>query len=292
MRTSSVLCLVTAFLSPALTYANAVVDSVQPPAWVERNNNRIAISPGMSLTTADQLNTGGGGKVLLKLSEGSNVKLGENVGLEIEQLDPTVTEDDTSVFKAVLNVLKGAFRFTTTELGKNRMRDLQIQVGTATIGIRGTDVWGKASSANDFVVLLEGKIELARHKAQTVVMDKPLTIYDAPRDSEAKPVEAVDMDKLAVWAQETELDSGKGVITGDGRHRVYLASYQSELLADEAIQKFHRLGYAVEKESVNIDGRNWYRLAVNRFASMVDAVYFQKMAKRRFDIDGAWVTQM
>lgn len=289
MSLNRILCLFVAILCPALGHANAVVDSLQPPAWVERNNSRIAITPGMALSTADQLNTGGGGKVLLKLSEGSDVKLGENVALEVERLAPAGNADDTSVFKAVLNVIRGAFRFTTTELGQNRKRDLQIQVGTATIGIRGTDVWGKASTANDFVVLLEGKIELERNNAQTVVMDKPLTIYDAPRNSDAKPVEAVDMDKLAIWAQETELDAGKGVITGDGRYRVYLASYQSDVLAEETVRKFQQLGYALEKQLVNVNGWNWIRLGVKGFASEADASYFRQMASQRFGIEDAWI---
>src|ERR1700716_3111769 len=61
----------------------AVIEGVQMPAWVERTEaglapRRIPASPGMALKAGDTLSTGPGSRLLLKLSERSLVKLGEN----------------------------------------------------------------------------------------------------------------------------------------------------------------------------------------------------------------------
>ncbi|MFT5221487.1 MAG: hypothetical protein ACI87H_003635, partial [Gammaproteobacteria bacterium] len=134
----------------ALASGSVVVDSLLMPAWVERGNSRIALAPGMPLKTNDQIRTGNGGKVLLKLEEGSDVKLGENVELAIESIEPA-TESAESVFSSTLNVLRGAFRFTTTLLGQDLRRDINIRVGAVTAGVRGTDLWGKSTGARSFV---------------------------------------------------------------------------------------------------------------------------------------------
>jgi hypothetical protein len=62
----------------------------------------------MALKAGDTLSTGPGSRLLLKLSEGSLVKLGGNASLELRELEPSA-----SLFKAALGVLQGAFRFTT-----------------------------------------------------------------------------------------------------------------------------------------------------------------------------------
>ena len=87
----------------------AVVDSVQMPAWVERAGKQIPAAPGMELIATDTLRTGAGARLYVKLAEGSIVKLGENARLQLLDLVP----ERGGVFRAALNVLAGAFRFTT-----------------------------------------------------------------------------------------------------------------------------------------------------------------------------------
>lgn len=265
--------------------AASIVDSVQPPVWVERNNERLAVSPGMELSYADKLNTGGNGKALLKFSDGSDVKLGENVALEIKTLE----EEQGSIFKSFLNVLQGAFRFTTTLAGNTQQRDVQIQVGAVTMGVRGTDVWGKASSDKDFIVLIEGKIDINRYNEETVIIDKPLSFYDAPKNLAANPVKPVDLDNLKIWAQETELDYGKGVITSNGKYQVYLGSYQTESLAQDKLKKLQQLGYPVEAFFVTIEDQYWTRIGIKGFMSEDDARFFIQTAPDRLEIDYAWI---
>jgi hypothetical protein len=169
------LFLATALLasSHAAAQPAAVIEGVQMPAWVERNEagaapRRIPASAGMGLKPGDTLSTGPGSRLLIKLSEGSLVKLGENGSLQLKELEPAET-----LFKAALGVLQGAFRFTTDALAKNRRRDINISVATVTAGIRGTDLWGKSSPDKQIVCLIEGRIEVGAPGETAVEMDQP-----------------------------------------------------------------------------------------------------------------------
>src|SRR5438045_182704 len=103
-----------ALLSSTLAAAQpaAVLEGVQMPAWVERDGRRTPATPGMELKAGDQLRTGAGSRLLVKLSEGSSVKLGENGSLRVAELAPA-----KDIFKGALAVLEGAFRFTTDKIG-------------------------------------------------------------------------------------------------------------------------------------------------------------------------------
>ena len=107
----------------AVAQPAAVVEGVQMPAWVERSGRTSPVAPGMALQAGDQLRTGAGSRLLVKLSEGSLVKLGENGRLTIAEMSPT-----QEVFRAALRVLEGAFRFTTDLAARPRKREVNIRV--------------------------------------------------------------------------------------------------------------------------------------------------------------------
>ena len=145
--------LATVFVPSAMAAAGAV-EAVQMPAWLDRAGLTVPVSPGVALQAGDTLRTGTGARLLLKLEEGSLVKLGENARFVIEKAQPK-----GGVFEAAFNVVNGAFRFTTQTLAKSTRRDVKIRVGqNATIGIRGTDLWGRGRDDKDIVCLIEGKI--------------------------------------------------------------------------------------------------------------------------------------
>ena len=98
----------------------------------------MPLTPGTALQAHDRLRTGANARVQLRLSEGSAVKLGENAQFVIERAE------DRGIFRAALSVIAGAFRFTTAA-GKGRTRDVSIKVKNVTVGIRGTDLWGKST---------------------------------------------------------------------------------------------------------------------------------------------------
>lgn len=192
--------------SVAVQAATAVVDGVQSPAWLERNNLSVPIAPGMELEAGDLVRTGKDARLLLKMSEGSLVKLGENARFRIEEAKPK-----GGLFRATLSVLEGAFRFTTQAVAKNQKRDVRISIGqNATIGIRGTDVWGRGSNQKDIVCLIEGKVDVTGNDGKTLRMDQSRQFFQSARNAPPLPLDFVSPEQLGKWGQETEIETGKG----------------------------------------------------------------------------------
>jgi cell division septation protein DedD len=198
---------------------SAKVEAVQYPAWLERGGLVAPLTPGTDLQSKDRLRTGGNARVLLRLSEGSTVKLGENARFEIEQVE------NKGVFRAALQVLAGAFRFTTAAIAKRQHRDVTIRVQNVTAGIRGTDVWGKASGERDLVCLLEGRVQVKSEGSPEVTLDKPRDFYAKPRGGEPQ-VATVDQKQIDTWSRETEIEPGDGAARVGGKWRVAAGRFE------------------------------------------------------------------
>jgi hypothetical protein len=95
-------------------------------------------------------------------------------------------------------------------------------VKNVTVGIRGTDLWGKSTPERDWVVLLEGKINVGSEGNPTVTLDKPLDFYQRPRDA-APEVSKADAKVVEEWAKETEMSSDGAAASKAGRWRVVAA---------------------------------------------------------------------
>jgi hypothetical protein len=253
--------------APKRTTPPAMVEAVQMPAWVERGGARVPVAPGMVLQPDDNLRTGANARLLLKLAEGSSVKLGENARLSLAQVQ--VRKDN--VFAASLRVLEGAFRFTTDVLARARRREVAINVATVTAGIRGTDLWGKAAADRDIVCLIEGRIEVTREGDPAVTMDQPLSFFIAPRGQPALPVQPVKDEQLKQWAAETEIEAGRGAARRGGRWKVVLASGESENEVLRVYQDVRAAGFAAEVDPRKVQGRRVYDVRIAQLPSQADA---------------------
>jgi len=245
----------------------AVVEAVQMPAWVERGGSRVPLAPGMALAPDDDLRTGANARLLVKLAEGSSVKLGENARLRIAQAQ--LRKDN--VFASTMNLLAGAFRFTTDALAKARRREVSISVATVTAGIRGTDLWGKAAADRDIVCLIEGRVEVARAGDPPLTMDQPLSFFVAPRGQPPLPVQPVKPEQLQQWATETEMAAGAGAARRGGRWQVVLASGESENEVLRVYQDVRAAGYAAELAPKRVDGRRAYDVRIAQLPSRAEA---------------------
>jgi len=250
--------------------SGAMIEGVQMPAWIERNEGgaaprRIPVSPGIALKAGDTLSTGPGSRLLVKLSEGSLVKLGENASLQLNELEPS-----DSLFKAALGVLQGAFRFTTAAVAKNRRRDITIGVATVTAGIRGTDLWGKSSPDKQIVCLIEGKVEVGAPGEAPVEMDQPRQFYQREKGTTA-PVGIVEAAQLAEWARETEIEAGKGATRRGGKWNVDLLSADSQNVALGVYEQVRAAGYAAEIFPVLKEEKRLYLVRIRNLPSKKEA---------------------
>jgi hypothetical protein len=250
----------------AIAAAPATVEAVQSPAWRDRDGFTLPLAVGMQLQSGDVVRTGPGARAYLLLAEGSRVKLGEaaQFSLHSRSLQPE------KFFRGALDILSGPFRFTTGRLKKALPRELTIRVATATIGIRGTDLWGRTDQNGDLVALLEGRIEITR-AGQITEMAQPMTYYDAPR-GQAATVKPLDPEVFRMLARQTEILPGDGAARAMGRWHVRAGSASGEEAALELYDRVRDAGFAARVRPRAAEGGGWrYEVLLPGFASAAEA---------------------
>ena len=262
------------FAAPA-----AVVEGVQMPAWVERDAKRLPLAPGMALKGGDELRTGAGARIYVKLSEGSLVQLGENASLRLQDMAP----ERDGLFKATMNVLEGAFRFTTDLLKKERRREVNITIRTVTAGIRGTDLWGKSTDERQIVCLIEGRIEVGAQGETPVTMDQPQQFYQRVK-GQTLPVGRVADAQLAQWSKETRIEGGRGAARSGGRWKVTLASVETQAAALAVYDAVRDAGYAATILPVTTGGKSVYHVRILQLPSKGDAEALAGQLRGRYGI--------
>lgn len=269
--------------------AAARIQSVQVPAWVVRNGRSRPASAGMALEAGDTLRTGANARLLLQLAEGSQVKLGANAELKLQALKPPAATG--GLFEGLLDVVKGAFRFTTTLLSRQHRRRVDVRIANVTAGIRGTDVWGKAATDKDIVCLIEGEISVSRGDDPVITMADPLSFYVAPRGRAALPVGPVDPEQLRRWAQETDIAEHGPALGVDGAWTVYLESLSTSESAARSRAALEDRGFPASVETAQIGARTFYRVALRGFTSRQGAVAFKDGLAAELGFPTAWATE-
>jgi hypothetical protein len=264
---------------PALAQPAAVVDGVQMPAWLERDGKRTPLAPGMELRAGDSILSGKDARVLVKLSEGSVVKLGENGTLRLAELQPT-----RELFKAALQVIEGAFRFTTDIVQKARKREVSVRVSQVTAGIRGTDFWGRSRDDRQVVCLIEGAIEIGADGEQPVRMDTPLQFYQRDK-GKTQPVGVVEVNRLAEWAQETEIQPGKGAARAGGKFSVQLVAAETQEAALAVYDQVRAAGYAAQLAPRKDGEKMVYRVLIRNLPSRADAQALAAQLKGKYGVE-------
>lgn len=247
------------------------VEAVVSPAWVERAGGaREPLQPGAVLNDGDRVLTGGGARALLRVAEGSAVKLGENAQLRVDRMADRGLAAGR-VVSGALDVLQGAFRFTTRIFGSPQARrDINVRIVTVTAGIRGTDVWGKSSPDRDVVCLIEGRIYV-QHREQAFTMQDPLSFFIAGRDGSRQPVAPVPEAQLKEWAEETEIRPAGGASGIGGKHRLTLAAAVDRDTATALAQRLRADGYPVRLRAYRAAAGLRYEAYIAGLATAEDA---------------------
>lgn len=255
-----------------LSYAN--VSALQPPVWVERHGQRSALAVSAAIGSDSRYITGPGARLHIALADGSMVKLGENAEFRLPALQLTQAGSD-SVLQGALKVLKGAFRYTTQALGFIHRRELDVAIGpTVTIGIRGTDVWGKANEMQDLACLLEGRVQVRSPGRPDITMDRPNSFYVVPRGQAPRPVAPVPTDVLKTWLPQTELAPDRPALQSNGPYTLLLAVYLDEARARQRLQEFNTKGYPVALRSRDHEGTRVYSLIIEGLSDAASATAF------------------
>jgi hypothetical protein len=206
------------------------------------------------------------------------VKLGENGRLVFSQMQP-----GKDLFKATLQILEGAFRFTTELVGKGRKREVNVRVSQVTAGIRGTDFWGRSRAERQVVCLIEGAIDVGADGEQPVRLDKPLQFYQRDK-GKTQPVGNVDPAQLAQWARETDIEEGKGAARRGGRFSVVLieAGNRAEVLP--AHEKARAAGYPSQIAQRKEGEKIVYAVRIRQLASRAEAQALADRLKEKLGV--------
>jgi len=132
----------------------ATAIGVEGTVTVVREGNDLPVTRGEKLYKADQILTGRDSAIEMKLLDGSFINLGELADMFIEELvyDP-IKKDGFMDIKVAI----GAFRIVSGSIAKLGPDLMQLKIPTATIGIRGTGLVGKASlvGSENWVILVK-----------------------------------------------------------------------------------------------------------------------------------------
>ena len=258
-------------LVPPLAAQALLVEGVLSPAWVERGGKREPLASGMALNIGDKVHTGPGSRALLRMAEGSAVKLGENATLAIDSLLLKKGGEKTLV-NAGFDVVRGAFRFTTGVFAKPPAeREVKVKVSTITAGIRGTDVWGRSSAQEDVVCLVDGQISVD-HGGKQFTMAEPLLFFIAPRGAPPKPIASVAKQQVEQWVEETEMRDGSGAMRRGGRYQVDVLSARDRDAALQAQRTARDAGFPARIEPLQDSyGNEEHHVRIAGLATAKDA---------------------
>lgn len=272
---------------PAHAEMDAQVQAVQMPAWLQRGDTTRPLRVGQALQNGDRLITGTNARIYVRTADGSTVKLGEKASLTLDGLAQSKQEE--TLFRAVLNVAKGAFRFTTASIAKLKGRDVTVKVAGATVGIRGTDVWGKDGEEMGVVCLIEGKISVVGADDNEFVMDQPLSFYKMPKGAAPLPVGPVDAEQLGKWATETDIAQPATQIGGKWKVDLLTAPDQASALA--AYDQWRDVGYDVQLKPVAQEGGWVYVLQIGQLPSRTQAEQFATQIKGNLGAENPGVSR-
>lgn len=142
------------------------VTRVQGRAVAERGAQVEPLSAEAPVIRDDRLVTGDASRLEVLLRGDTTLTLGENGALVLDDLIVTPTESSLRIR------VTGAFRMASGLLPHGARTEIITPL--ATIGIRGTDVWGGPIDNAFGVFLIDGAVEVTT-AAGTIVLDTPGT---------------------------------------------------------------------------------------------------------------------
>jgi hypothetical protein len=268
----------------------AIVEELQMPAWLERGQQRIPLRAGMQLKEFDNLETGDTGRLVALFADGSLLEVGERSRITIERLTAT-REPEAITFQAFLDVAKGSFHYSAHDTVRTTHRDVGIRISSTMINVRQpADICGQSNLEVELVCLIAGTVTVSHPAVASFVMDKPRTVFVAPKSGAPAPVAAADPELFKAWTDATKLIAERGITVPDGGWIVQLATTNDERAANILARRFWQAGYAASIQPIDSGDRTLYRLRVDRFDSELEARGFAARMQGQLGIATPWVT--
>lgn len=114
------------------------------------NDRKRSLKLGSDIFEKDKVFTEDDGIITILFNDKTRFELGPSSNLVASEYAYNQTAEDS----VTIDVLKGAFRFVTGLVAKNKPESMKVGTAVATIGIRGTHVIGEADSTSATIILM------------------------------------------------------------------------------------------------------------------------------------------
>lgn len=152
-------------LATPVLAASGTALGVKPQAEADTAGKSRVLTVGADVFIGDKVNTGPAGQVQIKVSDKTELVVGPNSSLLIEDY---LLRDDQSAGKFAINALSGTFRFATGGAPKDRYI---IKTPTGTIGVRGTAFDFNVDTQETEVLVFHGVVRLCNLAGTCVTLD-------------------------------------------------------------------------------------------------------------------------
>ena len=117
------------------------VAHIKGRAWAQVGEARNMLETGAVVYTGDQIHTDKKSNLYLRFRDNTLFTLGPEARMTVDSYD----ESENAVTSFATSILRGAFRFVSGFLAKEKPKRYRVRVSVGTIGVRGTTVAGEVS---------------------------------------------------------------------------------------------------------------------------------------------------
>lgn len=161
-----------------------------------------------SVNVADTVITKAGGQVMIRLQDKSSLLVRENSEIVIEAFKFEKKSDDV----VSTNVVSGAVRAVSGQIASGNPANARYAVGTATVGIRGTDIElaiigeGRRDRAGIYNYVYSGETQMSLASGESVIVEKETSGFTPSNPQPGEPRLQILRDRPA-FLQTTSFDA-------------------------------------------------------------------------------------
>lgn len=266
---------------PAWGAETLMVDAMHYPAWLVRDYQTLPLTPGARLRQDDLLRTGDGGRVQLRLADGSRIRLGQQSRFLVQ----TLPADAAAASPVSIRILRGVFHVIPAESGF----PFRVDIGDVSARFSGADVWGRADPKNDALCLLQGAVEVETAGGAVQRMSEELSCFVKPGGEAALEVDRVELRQHRAWLDETRLKPESGIAIAGGEWQLVLISLTDAERAEQVLAGYRERGFAAQRKSVKRNGRTLHRLLLPAFESIEAARNASERVEKMTGARETWV---
>lgn len=148
--------------------ALGALNRIQGEATVWRGETAIPAKTGDEIVRGDTLSTAADSRLLVVFKDGTQLTLGERAEAFIEYYVYNPIKKKGAAF---VEIVKGAFRFTSGHMRELSDKRVEVRAGSLTFAADGSDFWGGPIDDAYAFLLISGRLEV-RNDAGMVLLQK------------------------------------------------------------------------------------------------------------------------